>query len=271
MARLHVSGCYPVYALAYSSYLGSAMVDLAVLALRSVRGARAWLRVGLILIASGCLLALGYLIEKVIGVVSEVATGSAAEPYCSSAFATVGCTFSVGMPALAVLLMTLGTTLPILGPRLEHLAQGLRQRRSLRRLRPLWETLHDALPEIALGARDYPPSPALPGEISERLYRRVIAIRDGLLALQPYRDPADTREHHDQAIAVGLTDRRRATAIEAADIRAALHRRRNHMPPRGYSAAANATIQQDDLTSELRWLTGVSDALARSELRPTRT
>ncbi|MGH3366948.1 MAG: MAB_1171c family putative transporter, partial [Nocardioidaceae bacterium] len=157
-----------------------------------------------------------------------------------------------------------GTTLPTLGPRLEYLIRGFWHRRSLRRLRPLWETLHEALPDIALATLDRPSSPTV--EISERLYRRVIAIRDGLLMLQPYRDPADTREHRDQADAAGLTDSRRAAAIEAADIHAALHRRRHDMPPRGYSAEGNAATH-DDLTSELRWLTQVSDALARGELR----
>ncbi|MGH3823723.1 MAG: MAB_1171c family putative transporter [Pseudonocardiaceae bacterium] len=256
-----------VYVLIYASYLGFAMVDLAALALRSVRGARAWLRLGMILIAVGCLLAVGYLIEKLISVVSELVTGSTAEPYCSSAFATVDCTFAVGMPALAVLLIVLGTTLPTLGPRLEHLARGFRHRRSLRRLRPLWESLHEVLPDLALVTPDYPPGSTLGGEISERLYRRMIAIRDGLLALQPYRDPADTHHHRHQAVAVGLTDRRRAAAIEAADIRAALHRRRHDMPPRVYSVERNDSIHQDDLTTELHWLTQVSDALARDELR----
>jgi ABC-type multidrug transport system fused ATPase/permease subunit len=255
-----------VYTLVYTGYLGSTMVDLAILALRSVRGARAWLRVGMILIAAGSLVAISFLIEKVIGVVSELATGSTAEPYCSSAFATVGCTFAVGMPALAVLLMTLGATVPTLAPRLEHLLRGLLDRRSLRRLRPLWEALHEALPDIALITPDYPR-----GEISERLYHRVVAILDGLLALQPYRDPADTREHGDQANAMGLTGQRRAAAIEAADIHAALHRRRRGTPSPGYSAGGHATIQQDDLTSELHWLTRVSDALARGELPLTRS
>jgi uncharacterized protein DUF6545 len=110
---------------------------------------------------------------------------------------------------------------------------------------------------------------ALPGEISERLYRRVIAIRDGLLMLQPYRDPADTREHRDQADASELTGQRRAAAIEAADIRAALHRRRQNMSPHEYSVEGKAATQHDDLTSELRWLTQVSDALTRDELRRT--
>ncbi len=258
-----------VYVLVYASYLGSAVIDLAALALRSVRGARAWLRLGMILIAAGCVLAAGYLIEKVIGVVSELITASTAEPYCTSAFATVGCTFAVGMPALAVLLIILGTTLPTLGPRLEQLARGIWHRRSLRRLRPLWETLHEALPDIALATPDYLPTPSLPGEISERLYRRVIAIRDGLLMLEPYRDPADTRKHRDQADAAELTGQRRAAAIEAADILAALYRRRHNMPLHEYSVEGKAATQHDDLAGELRWLTQVSDALTRDELRQT--
>jgi hypothetical protein len=256
-----------VYTMVYTSYLGFAVIDLAVLALRSLRGARAWLRLGMILIAAGCVVATGYLTEKVISVVSELVTGSPAELFCPSAFATLGCTFAVGMPALAVLLLILGTTLPTFGPRLEHLIRGLGHQRSLRRLRPLWETLHEALPDIALATPDHPLSPSLPGEISDRLYRRVIAVRDGLLTLQPYRDPADTRQHRDQADATGLPDRGRAAAIEAADIRAALHRRRHNMPPHRYSVDGNDATQHDDMTSELRWLIQVSDALARDELR----
>jgi hypothetical protein len=125
--------------------------------------------------------------------------------------------------------------------------------------------LHEALPDLALATPDCPPSPSPPGEISERLYQRVIAIRDGLLALQPYRDPADTRDHRDQADAAGLTGRRRAAAIEAAAIRAALHRRRQNMPPAWSAVDGNAATPHNDLTSELRWLTQISDALARDE------
>jgi hypothetical protein len=258
-----------VYTLVYTGYLGFTVVDLAALALRSIRGARAWLRLGMILIGAGCLLAAGYLIERVIGIVSELATGATAEPYCSSAFATLGCTFAVAMPALAVLLMILGTTLPTLGPRQEHLVRSLWHRRALRRLRPLWEALHEALPDIALTTPDHPQSSSLPdpADISERLYRRVIAIRDGLLALQPYRDPADTHKHRDQADAAGLTDRRHAAAIEAADIRAALHRRSQNKRPRGYLVQGDVATLQDDLASEIRWLSQVSDALTRDELR----
>jgi hypothetical protein len=257
-----------IYTLVYATYLGYAVVDLAALALRSLRGARSWLRLGMILIVASCLLYAGYLIQKVVSVVNELVSGSPAEPFCSSVFATVGCVFAIAMPAYGVLLVVLGTTVPTLGPWLEHLIRGVRHRRSLRRLRPLWEILHEAQPDIVVAIPGHPLSPSWPGEISELLYRQVIAIRDGLLALQPYRDSADTHELRHQA-GPELPDRRRAAAIEAAAIRAALHRRRHNMSPRAYVPGSNATMPQDDLDSEVRWLTLVSDALVRSEPPPT--
>ena len=96
----------------------------------------------------------------------------------------------------------------------------------------------------------------------------MIAILDGLLALQPYRDPATGPANtRDQAGAAGLAGRRRAAAIEAAAIRAALHRlRRQNMPPVRSTVYGNAAATpHNDLTSELRWLTQISDALARDE------
>ncbi len=41
------------------------------------------------------------------------------------------------------------------------------------------------------------------------------------------------------------------------------------MSPYEYSVEGKAATQHDDLTSELRWLTQVSDALTRDELRQT--
>jgi Family of unknown function (DUF6545) len=255
-----------VYTLVFTGYLGFTVVDLGMLALCSIRGARAWLRLGMVFIAAGCLIATGYLIEKVIGIISELVTGSTAESYCSSTFATLGCAVAIAMPALAALLMVFGTTLPALGPRLEDLIRGCWY--CLRRLQPLWATLHEALPDIAASPdREHVPLP-LSG-ISERLYRRVIEIRDGLLVLQPYRDSTDTDKHRKQAKALGVADRHRAAAIEAADIRAALHRRRQQVPPCRYTAEDNVATHQGTFTSELRWLAQVSNALARDEIGRT--
>jgi hypothetical protein len=75
-----------VYALTYSLYLGIAVVDLGLLALRSIRYSRRWLRAGMLVIGLGCVLAVGYLAAKVIGVITELVTGQAAERYCAAAF-----------------------------------------------------------------------------------------------------------------------------------------------------------------------------------------
>lgn len=253
------------YTLIYSGYLGFALVDLGKLAVRSVRYTRTWLRAGMILIGIGCLLGAAYLTHKVIGIFHELVTHSAsAEAFCLSPFATIDCTFSVGMPALATLAILLGVTLPTLGPRLERLTRAIAQQRAYRRLQPLWQVLHDTLPDLALAAPEFPADEAAP-HVSERLYRRVIAIRDGLLALQVYRDPTDTHTHRNLASIARLAASRRAAAIEAADIRVAL-RRRQHDPPR-VLGQESPTAPQNDLTSEIRWLTLVSDALARDEIR----
>lgn len=253
------------YTLIYSIYLGSALVDLAKLALRTIRFARIWLRLGMILIAIGSLLGIGYLAHKVLGVLNELITASSpAESVCPSAFATVGCTFAVGMPALGALAILLGATLPVLGPQLECLIRTIAHRRAYRRLQPLWATLHEALPDLALATPDLPSDKSAVG--FERLYRRVIAIRDGLLALQPYRDPADTRRHRILAGAAGIAESDRAAAIEAADIRAALQRRQHHS--RSALSSETAIGSQGDLTSEIRWLTRVSDALTHDEISP---
>ncbi|MCA1702696.1 MAG: hypothetical protein LC808_05270, partial [Actinobacteria bacterium] len=198
-----------------------------------------------------------YLGDKAFGVLNELITATVpAESYCPSAFATVGCTFGVGLPALSAFAVLLGATLPTLGPRLERLIRVIGHWRAYRRLHPLWATLRGALPDVTLAAPDLPPE-APPGGLLERLYRRVVGIRDGLLTLQPYRTP-DQRS--DPA---GHVDQRRAADIEAAHIRAALRRRAHNVKP-GNSVVATAP-QSDDLASEIRWLTQVSDALARTE------
>lgn len=92
-----------------------------------------------------------------------------------------------------------------------------------RRLTPLWEAMHAELPQIALddgrvlfGRRS----------LDFALYRRVIEIHDGRLALRPY-----APERKPYAVGPGRSPRRRQAAssethIEAASIAAALENHR---------------------------------------------
>lgn len=248
------------YTLIYSLYLGSAVVELAVLTARSIRFTRGWLRSGMALLALGSSLASAYLIHKVVGLLSQTVMGSAPVGYCPSAFAGVGCTFVVGFPALSVLAIILGAALPTLGPRAEQVIRTLGHRRSYRRLHPLWMTLHTAMPAIAFATeadRDSSPGQA----ISDRLYRRVVAIRDGLLLLRPYRSADDTHRHRAQAHESGFPESRKPAVVEARDILLALRRQERDAPVGDHDDAGPAEPYQD-LTSEITWLTRVSDELA---------
>lgn len=251
-----------IYAAVYVVYLAVAVSDGASLSLRAWPHTRSWLRAGLGLIALGCVLAVVYLGEKVFSIGSEllVEPDTAGETYCPSPFAGFGCTASVGLPPIFAAALILGASLPTIGPRLARPVQAARAWRSYRKLRPLWVLLHEALPDL-----DSATPSGEPSTTNERLYSRVIGIRDHLLALQPHRSAADTRQHQTQA--QQLPARRRPAAVEAADIRSAIAR-----------LATRELITSDpvigprhnDLASEIRWLTHVAAALNRGEVVPRR-
>ncbi|MGJ7906420.1 MAB_1171c family putative transporter [Actinopolyspora sp. H202] len=257
-----------VYTLLYSLYLGTAVIELIVLTMRSIRYTRTWLRAGMILLALGSTLAAGYLAHKLWSVLSELLTSTIAEPYCPSAFATIDCTFAIGLPALSVLAIVLGAAVPTLGPRCEQLVRSLGHRRSYRRLYPLWHTLHTAMPSIAFTVDDTTRTPAPTRGGSEQLYRRVVAIRDGMLLLRPYRSAEDTRGHQAAARRDGVAEQDRAATVEARDIHTALsrHRRDTPIPDTERTRAAEP---YDDLAAEISWLVRVSEALARHPTPPS--
>ncbi|MGH3761649.1 MAB_1171c family putative transporter, partial [Actinophytocola sp.] len=185
------------------------------LGLRYARAADATaLRIGMRLVAAGTACALVYLVNKV------VRTASARFEFDYAA----GDTMLVGtaLPAAAHVLVLLGATLPaIVGWSHRYL--------QYQRLGPLWRALYRADPAIALD----PPAVAdvlQVGRLRLRLYRRVIEIRDGLLALHPYRDPRLAAIARERAIEAGLHGRRLDAAVEAAAVAAALRSRASGSP-----------------------------------------
>jgi hypothetical protein len=83
------------------------------------------------------------------------------------------------------LLELLGWVVPVLGPRLSAMRQWLRDYRTYRRLYPLWRTLYQEVPEVALK-----PSPTWLSDVlrlrdvSFWLHRRIIEVHDALRALR---------------------------------------------------------------------------------------
>ncbi|MCO8269992.1 hypothetical protein M1L60_05225 [Actinoplanes sp. TRM 88003] len=122
--------------------------------------------------------------------------------------------------------------------------------RSLVVLRPLWKAMRDAFPEVIL----FTPRRAvieLAGvdDVHLRLYRRVIEIRDGMLALRPYAAPHGPSPAEEAAAIVEALQRRAAT---------------NPLAEPGSWAPVGPAM-----ADEVAWLSRVSRGLAGPSRTPT--
>ncbi|MFF5081647.1 MAB_1171c family putative transporter [Actinoplanes sp. NPDC000266] len=122
--------------------------------------------------------------------------------------------------------------------------------RNLLALRPLWKAMRDAFPEIIL----FTPRRAIVelagvDDIHLRLYRRVIEIRDGMLALRPYLETTGEKTMRSEAEAV-------VRALE----------RRNAGESPTESSAEWAPVGAT-LADEVAWLGGVSREFRRAGAR----
>jgi hypothetical protein len=126
--------------------------------------------------------------------------------------------------------------------------------RHFQRLGPLWRALVRAEPAIVL---DPPvvPDVLLVSRLRLRLYRRVIEIRDGLLALQPYRKLDIAAAARERATRAGLRGQRLEAAVEAAIVAAALRSRAAGAPP---AAPEVPVTGGGDLDSDTAFLSQVA-------------
>ncbi|MDP9417168.1 MAG: hypothetical protein M3P48_04905, partial [Actinomycetota bacterium] len=217
---------------------------------------RELLATGLRIVATGCALGLAYIAYKGIYLAIRAAGGSAS----TEAEATVA-----RLLALAGLtLIIVGTTLPAWGPRLRPLAlhRWFRAYVAHQRLYPLWSALYQSTPEIALD----PPRSRLRDaldvrDIDFRLYRRVIEIRDGRLALRPYLHPDGGVGVAPDLASRGLDDVDVLAAAEARVLAEALRSKREGRPGQAM-ARADAPSGSADLYGEVAWLEKVARSFA---------
>ncbi len=148
-----------------------------------------------------------------------------------------GFVLSKALPTTAHLCVLAGVAVPAI-------AEWMGRYRRYRRLGPLWSALYRAEPAIALE-----PPGLLRGNTlfptRMQLYRRVIEIRDGLLAIRPYL-PADSPGSGE------FDDEQR----EAAGIVAALRAREKDLPRR---SAGTTTAGGHDLGSDTEYLCRLAD------------
>ncbi|WP_406172330.1 MAB_1171c family putative transporter [Streptomyces sp. NBC_00996] len=165
---------------------------------------------------------------------------------------------SLGMVTAA--LVTSGATITLWGGRLAAALDRPRAHWRYRALEPLWSALHAQLPEIALASAVPSWRPCSLRLAHFVLYRRVIEIRDGLLALRPY-------IHPDVPAWVAETagPSPHGAVVEAAMIAAALENRR---AGRRYGGAPDANQASyavpGTVDAEAAWLLQVTDAFTRS-------
>ncbi|MER5635457.1 MAB_1171c family putative transporter [Kitasatospora sp. NPDC002227] len=227
---------YDLFFLLYSVWCVSLFV---VVIHRSARQVPAGvLRVGVRLVAAGGLSGLVWTALDVIPLFSQLLTGRQeyAEDVYSAPWAVLTLTLGLG-----------GATLAAWGRTAAAPLRWLRAWRSYRRLGPLWTALHQARPEIALEPAGWRGSAHL------SLYRRVIEIRDGQLAL---------RGHvHPQAVEWAGSDAG-SEVVEAAVIAAALEAAAagRSYPGSGYRAPEMSA----ELTEEAARLELIAQAFHRS-------
>jgi hypothetical protein len=207
---------------------------------------RPWLRRGLRLIALGSTIALGYSAGKATYVVSA----------WLDAYPLILNDLAILCACVGSLIITTGFTMPSWGPRVSAAHGWITRLAAYHRLYPLWHTMYRALPHLALDP------PASRGadlrrlrDLDFRLYRRLVEIRDGRMALTPYlADPVVSAEPITARAGVPVE-----AVIEAARIRDAAARLGAAGPPGSGVSSGTATSSAAD--DELGWLVSVARAL----------
>ncbi|MEU9336336.1 MAB_1171c family putative transporter [Streptomyces sp. NPDC048290] len=236
------------------------------------------LRTGLLLIGAGAAIGLVWGAWGVTGIRNMVVThqqGAAQDPVA----------VALGTGCLAV--AALGATAARWSGALDGLRRRLRARRDHHALEGLWAALHTVLPETALpvhpwpgGGRPVRRGRGLRGRVGLRdvefaLYRRVVEIRDGYLALRPH-VPAELPDWTRTALDYFPPPRPAVAAVtEAAAVAAAIeaatagHRHREAgtaAPPcaTGPLVPASAPAGGGTVDAEAAWLTQVAEAFTTS-------
>ncbi|WP_066956644.1 MAB_1171c family putative transporter [Streptomyces lushanensis] len=220
------------------------------------------LRTGLRLICAGAVVGLAWGLWGLAAVVSMVRShrqGAGLDPV------------AVALGTCCLVLAALGVTAARWGPALTAPAGWLRPYRELRALEPLWSALHTVVPGTALGVSRRWTGRVDPRAAEFALYRRVVEIRDGYLALRPYLDPRIELWVEGALIRFPVPPAGVAATVEAATIAAALESARaGRTYGHGGAGASGATAglasppAEDTVDAEAAWLIRVAEAFTFS-------
>ncbi|WP_030373345.1 MAB_1171c family putative transporter [Streptomyces rimosus] len=177
-----------------------------------------WLRAGLRLLGTGT--ALGALYALFCA--ARMLTRLAHQPFVPDDHTAVIVAHILQDTAMA--LIVIGNSIPACGV----LRRTLGDRRTLRRLRPLWSALTEAVPDVVLEA----PIPRWP---RVRLLRQIIEIHDAILILACYIPPQLREQAHGRAAQVLQDEDGRTALAQALWLRAACEAKRAGTQPSAHS------------------------------------
>ncbi|WP_194817919.1 MAB_1171c family putative transporter [Nocardia sp. XZ_19_385] len=167
----------------------------------------------------------------------------------------------------AAILMMLGWSLPTWAPPLSGAWAQVGRYRSYLRLGPLWRAVVDVLPGIALASPDSSgPARWSPRQLDFRLYRRMVEIRDARIQLQRFYSPTVATAARTHAHSEGLSLLEVEAVVEAANLAAAIEKKRADEAPLPVVDSEFDQPEQtgESLHEEQQWLLLVADAFARS-------
>ncbi|WP_405754125.1 hypothetical protein OG232_30190 [Streptomyces sp. NBC_01411] len=252
-----------LYLLVYVTAFGSGMVEIIRLCRRFGRVAgRQWLRRGLYATGIG---AGAYLIYCIHRATAVLAVQFGLDPLRWELLTPLA-------NGMGILFLSVGLTMPSWGPTASETHRRISNFISYQRLQPLWRALSTAHPHIVLEPQQSAPLVRMmPGNISYRLYREVIEIQDGLLALRPYMDPAIATSARKTALLAGLSGRALRAAVQATVLSQAL-RAKSGDPglrvPEVPAPGGPSLRKSGDYATEVTWLLSVARAF--SSLPPAR-
>lgn len=170
--------------------------------------------------------------------------------------------------AATVLPVVVGTTMPAWGPRvgLPKLLRWVSHYHAYLRLYRLWSALCQAVPEVALEAPTSVKADAWAGrhQLSFRLQRRCVEIRDAQLKLRPWADPHAAATAGALGGQAGLNGEELQVVVEAASLAAAAQAKTRGWAPVGKRTPASSVQGGGDLGTESAWLSRVAVAYHRS-------
>lgn len=232
-------------------YLGWGLLVCAVMCFRYMsHAASGALRTSLRLIGAGSLFGLAHEVHRAVYLLVHTAA-----PGWFASTAVVATTQV--LLASSVLLLVLGVSWPGLAERV----RVRRVRTRIRRIRPLWLALRETVPEVML-----PLPAALAEDPDVLLYRYVIEIRDGALALGAFAGERTREAARTLLTAQGLSGTALEAAVEAAALRYAARQTAPGEAP-GAARPPGTGPAGDDLDAEVAWLELVAEAYATPGVR----